>query len=146
MTLVRALIEDTDAADTPTRLLRAPAAVVAAAYIAGLLTGAVARPALTAPSAGVVFLLTAFVCGPFLLPTRWFRRQPSLLWGWMFAAAVMATTRAVTMAAWLYPRLPLDAWFVKAVVDLVVCALLWTAAIAVWRSSRPPLAQRLGSR
>ena len=123
-------------ADPATVVLRAPAAAIAAAYVVGLFYGVAARP-LSAPGwSAVLVLFTVLVCGPFLMPARWFRRQPSLLWGWMLAAALMATTRAVAMAVWLFSRLPLDAWLVKTVVDLVVCSLLWVAAVAVWRAGR----------
>lgn len=128
-------MSDTDAEATTT-ILRTPAAVIAAAYLVGLLFGELSRPASMFASPPVVYLATVFVCGAFLAPARWFRAQPALHWIWMFAAAGIATARAVAMALWLYSQQPDGAWFIKALGDLFVAGLLWVAAIAVWRSTR----------
>jgi drug/metabolite transporter (DMT)-like permease len=130
-------VADTDAEATST-LLRAPAAVIAAAYVLGLTLGELSRPISASASPLAVFAATALICAPFLMPSRWFRAHPAALWIWMAGAAALATARAVAMALWLYSPQPDPAWFVKALGDLFVAGLLWMAAVAVWRKGSLP--------
>lgn len=123
---------DADAAAAVT-LLRAPAAVIAGGFLVGLIAGEVTRPAASPPSSPVTYLITAFVCAPFLLPFSRPRARRALC-QWMFAAAAVATGRAVVLALWLYSRRPLDAWMLKTAFDMAVSGVLWVAAFAVWRT------------
>jgi len=111
-------------------LLRAPAAVIAGAYVVGLIVGESARPLSAEPLSIAFYAATALVLAPFVLPSRWFRRAPSVLHSWMIAGAVVASVRAAFMAGWLFPRLPLASWIVKLVLDLVLVAALWLAVIS----------------
>ena len=121
----------------PVALLRAPAAVAVGAFVVGLATGAVVQPFATGQTASLLtYLLTMAVCAPFLFPTAWFRRHPTL-WFWMAAAAGLATVRAVFMAGFLLPYQPLGAWLLKTAMDLLAVAILWLAAIAVNRAPVP---------
>lgn len=132
-----AVIErDRDAIATTT-LLRAPAAVIAGAYAVGLVVGESARPLSADPLAIGFYVCAALVLLPFVLPARWFDRVPALLNAWLVAAAIIATARAAFMAGWLFPRLPLTSWLTKLLLDLVLVAALWLAAIANRQSQSP---------
>jgi hypothetical protein len=117
----------------PVSLLRAPAAVVAGAFIVGVAAGAVAAPFTSAPPSALTYLLTIAVCVPFLLPTAWYRGYRRL-WLWMAAAAAFATMRAVFMAGFLLPHQPLGAWLLKTSMDLLAVTVLWVAAFATKRA------------
>jgi hypothetical protein len=117
-------------------LLRAPAAVIAGAYVVGLIVGESARPLSAEPLPVAFYAATAIVLLPFVLPTRWFRAAPGILAAWMIASAIVATARAAFMAGWLFPRLPLASWVTKLTFDLVVVAALWIAAVATRRRDR----------
>lgn len=119
-----------------TTLLRAPAAAIAGAYVVGLIVGQSARPLSADPLSIGFYVATAIVLLPFLLPTRWFNRAPSVLRGWMIGAAIVATARAVFMAGWLFARLPVAAWVPKVLFDLVILAALWLAALGPVRFAR----------
>jgi hypothetical protein len=121
----------------PVALLRAPAAVAAGAFVVGVATGAIVGPFVTTSSSSpVTYLMTLAVCGPFLLPTAWYRRHRAL-WYWMATAATFATVRAVFMAGFLLPHQPLLAWLLKTTMDLLAATILWIAAIAVHRAPLP---------
>ena len=127
----------------PVALLRAPAAVGAGAFVAGVAAGAITAPFLpdsgaTSPSTGT-YLITLAICLPFLLPTAWYRRHRAL-WMWMAAAAVLATGRAVFMAGFLLPYQAIGSWLLKTAMDLFAVAILWVAAVAVRRSAVLPSA------
>jgi len=116
----------------PVSLLRAPASIVAGAFVVGVAAGAVTAPFTSAPTPGLTYLLTLAVCVPFLLPTVWYRRYRSL-WLWMAVAAALATMRAVFMAGFLLPHQSIGAWVLKTAMDLLAVAVLWIAAYAVKR-------------
>jgi hypothetical protein len=111
-------------------LLRAPAAVIAGAYVVGLIIGESAKPLSAAPLSLAFYAGMALVLAPFVLPVRWFRRSPRILGAWMLAAAIVVTARAAFMAGWLFPRLPLTSWLTKLSLDLVLAAAMWIAALA----------------
>jgi hypothetical protein len=126
----------------PISLLRAPAAVAAAAFLVGVAVGATAGPLAPGgpgsnaqPSRAMTLAITLAVCAPFVLPTTWYRRH-RLLWIWMASAAAFATIRAVFMAGFLLPYQPLGVWMLKVSMDFLAAAVLWTAAIAVHRDTR----------
>jgi hypothetical protein len=119
-----------DAQGEVARLLRGVAAVIAGAYVVGLVIGESARPLSADPLSMAFCACVALVLLPFMLPSRWFRGAPSLLHAWMIAGAIVASARAAFMAGWLFPRLPLSSWLTKLILDLVLVAALWAAAIA----------------
>jgi len=123
-----------DRVDTA-RLLRAPAAVIAGAYVLGLILGESAKPLSADPLSFAFWTATALVLGPFVLPVHWFRRAPGVLSGWMLAAAIVVTARAAFMAGWLFPRLPVTSWLTKLTLDLVVAAALWAATLSARQAS-----------
>jgi hypothetical protein len=121
----------------PIALVRAPAAVAAAAFVVGVTTGGIVGPfTASGPASPVTYLLTLAICAPFLLPTAWYRRHRAL-WFWMAAAAALATVRAVFMAGFLLPYQPVGPWLLKISMDLLAAAVLWIAAIAVYRAPIP---------
>ena len=132
---VRVDPRDSDAIG-PTTLLRAPAAVIAGAYVVGLVIGESARPLSADPLSIGFYLCAGLVLLPFLLPGRWFERAPAVLNAWLMAGAIVATVRAAFMAGWLFPRLPLTSWLTKVLLDLVLVAVLWLAAIATRRAAQ----------
>jgi hypothetical protein len=121
--------EEGDGAATA-KVLRAVAAVIAGAYVVGLAVGETARPLSAEPLSLAFYAATALVLLPFVLPRRWFRAIPAVLNAWMIAGATVAGVRAAFMAGWLFPRLPLSSWLTKLLLDLVLVAALWAAAIA----------------
>ena len=121
--------------DDVLRILRAVATVIAGAYVVGLVLGESARPLSAEPLSLAFWAATALVLLPFMLPIRWFARCPALLHAWMIAGAIVASVRAAFMAGWLFPRLPLASWMTKLLLDLVLVAALWAAALAT--PSRP---------
>ena len=112
-------------------LMRAPAALAAAAFLLGLVTGQFARLTNAPAPSTLALFIALLVCAPFLLPTPWYRHRA--LWIWMAAAAAFASVRAVALAGWLLPHQPWDAWIVKTIIDLVVAAMLWLAVAAAAR-------------
>jgi hypothetical protein len=121
-------------------LLRAPAAVMAGAYVVGLMLGESAKPLSAEPLSLAFYAATALVLAPFLLPSRWFRRWPRFLGAWMLAAAIIVTARAAFMAGWLFPRLPVTGWLTKLTLDLVVAGALWVATLSArgkWSIDNP---------
>jgi hypothetical protein len=119
---------------------RAPAAVIAGAYVVGLVVGESAKPLSADPLSFAFWVATALVLAPFALPLRWFGRSPRLLGAWMLAAAIVVTARAAFMAGWLFPRLPMANWLMKLTLDLVLVGALWVATVAVRRT--PDLGRR----
>jgi hypothetical protein len=113
---------------------RAPAAVIAGAYVVGLILGESAKPLSAEPLSIAFWIATAIVLLPFTLPTRWFRRSPRILSAWMIASAVVVTARTAFMAGWLFPRIELSGWLTKLTLDLVLTAALWVAALNMRRS------------
>jgi hypothetical protein len=131
-----AVIERDPEAIVTTRLLRAPAAIIAGAYVLGLVVGESARPLSVDPLSIGFYACTALVLLPFVLPARWFDRAPALLNAWLVAGAAIATARAAFMAGWLFPRLPVTSWLTKLLFDLALVAALWVAAIATRRAGQ----------
>ena len=121
--------------DDLARILRGLATVIAGAYVVGLVIGESARPLSAEPLSVAFYAATALVLLPFMLPMAWFSRYPAFLHAWMIAGAIVASVRAAFMAGWLFPRLPLASWMTKLLLDLVLVAALWAAALA--RPSRP---------
>ena len=121
--------------DDLARILRGLATVIAGAYVVGLVIGESARPLSAEPLSLAFYAATALVLLPFMLPMAWFSRYPAFLHAWMIAGAIVASVRAAFMAGWLFPRLPLASWMTKLLLDLVLVAALWAAALA--RPSRP---------
>jgi hypothetical protein len=113
--------------------LRAPAAVMAGAYLVGLVIGESATPLSADPLSVSFYAATALVLAPFMVPVRWFRRSPRVLTAWMLAAAVIVTARAAFMAGWLFPRLPVTSWLTKLTLDLVLAAAFWVATLSARR-------------
>jgi hypothetical protein len=125
------LIDAFEREPIPVALLRAPAAVGAGAFVAGVATGAIVGPFASLPPASpLTYIVTAIVCAPFLFPTNWYRRH-RVLWYWIAAAAAVATIRAVFMAGFLLPYQPPGAWLLKTMMDLLAAAILWIAALAL---------------
>jgi len=130
---------DTEAATT-TALLRAPAAIVSAAFLAGLVAGEVASPRHTLPPPArdlLRFALVAFVMIPFLLPSRWYQPGRRVMRMWIVAAALMASARAVYMSVGLYSHRPWDEWLMLTVLHFAEIGTLWLAVFAVRRSPMP---------
>ena len=117
-------------------LLRAPAAAIAGAYVVGLVVGESARPLSADPLSMGFYVAAAIVLLPFMLPSRLFNRAPAVLRGWMTAAAIVATARAVFMAGWLFARLPAASWLPKFAFDFVIVAALWLAVLGPVRFTR----------
>ena len=113
---------------------RAPAAVIAGAYVVGLVIGESAKPLSAEPLSIAFWAATAIVLLPFVLPTRWFRRIPRVLSAWMIGSAVVVTVRTAFMAGWLFPRIGFTGWLTKLTLDLVLTAALWVAALNMRRS------------
>lgn len=128
-----------DAESEVARLVRAAAAVIAGAYVVGVVIGESARPLSAEPLSLAFYAAMALVLLPFVVPRRWFSGAPTVLNAWMIAGAVVASARAAFMAGWLFPRLPVTSWLTKLFLDLVLVAALWAAAMA---SRRPALATR----
>lgn len=112
------------------RILRAVAAVIAGAYVVGLVIGESARPLSAEPLSLAFYAATALVLLPFIVPMGWFSRYPAFLHAWMIAGAIVASVRAAFMAGWLFPRLPLASWLTKLLLDVVLVTALWAAALA----------------
>ena len=121
-----------DSEPLPVSLLRAPAAVVAGAFVVGVAVGAMTAPFTSSRTPVLTYLLTLAICLPFILPTTWYRRQRAL-WLWMAAAAATATMRAVFMAGFLLPYQSPGAWLLKTSMDLLAVAVLWLAIFAIRR-------------
>ncbi len=137
MTAVK--METWDGSTTPeeaaatTTLLRAPAAIVASFF----LVGAVAAQAVwsngtleAAIWSALRCLAVAFVCVPFLLPSRRYRSGRRVMRAWIVAAAVAASIRSVYLCVSLFP-LPAGAWLVAVGVQIATLAALWLAVYAV---------------
>ena len=110
---------------------RAPAAVIAGAYVVGLIIGESAKPLSAQPLSIAFWGATAIVLMPFLLPTRWFHRAPRVLSAWMMGSAIVVTVRTAFMAGWLFPRIGFSGWLTKLTLDLVLTAALWVATMSV---------------
>jgi hypothetical protein len=123
-----------DAAATTT-LLRAPAAIAAAAFLAGALTGeALSWWRGTPDPPAAVLLRTAVVCViclPFLVPTDCYRSRRREMVAWMSTAALVASARGAYLCASLYPDLALDAWLIAAGLQVAIATALWLAVFAV---------------
>jgi hypothetical protein len=116
-----------------TKLLRAPAAIVASFF----LVGAVAAQAVwsngtleAAVWSALRCLAVAFVCVPFLLPSRRYRSGHSVMRIWIVAAAVAASLRSVYLCVSLFP-LPTGAWLTAVGVQVATLGALWLAVFAV---------------
>jgi hypothetical protein len=132
---------DSDAATT-VALLRAPAAIVSAAFLAGLVAGEVASPRHTLPPPArdlLRFAVIAFVMIPFLLPSRWYQPGRSVMRMWIVAAALTASVRAVYMSVGLYSNRPASDWLMVTALHLAQVGTLWLAVFAVRRRPMPEL-------
>jgi hypothetical protein len=125
-----------DAAATVT-LLRAPAAIAAAFLLGGAVAGQVIWSTAT-PEATAFALLrclaVAFVCVPFLLPSRRYRPGRTAMRIWIVAAAIAATLRSIHLCVSLFP-LPTREWLTAVGVQVAVLGALWLAVVAVRRRS-----------
>jgi hypothetical protein len=128
-----------DAAATTT-LLRAPAAIVAAAFLVGLMAGeaAVWDPTFRAAVPTVLQgLAIGLVCLPFLLPSRWYRSGRSGMRAWMWAAVLAASIRTVYVCGSLYPLQPVQTWLSVTSLHAAQLGTLWLAVLAVrWSVGR----------
>ena len=134
MTESRRVVLDPDAATT-VAVLRAPAAIVSAAFLAGLVAAAAGpgpiRPPTGRDAAG--YAVVALVMMPFLLPSRWYRAGRTIMRTWIVVAAVIASVRAVYIGVALYARRPaLESLMVMALY-LAEVGTLWLAVFAVQR-------------
>jgi hypothetical protein len=122
-----------DAAATTT-LLRAPAAIAAAAFLVGV-CGATVSWVRRAPDtwAGAVLWIVSvcLVCLPFLLPTEWYRWRRRGMRLWVTAAALAASIRGIHLCVSLYPVQPLGAWLTVAGLEVAIGATLWLAVFAL---------------
>jgi hypothetical protein len=120
-------------------LLRAPAALGAAAFLVGAVAGEAVmwtgRSPGARPAAAVSLVAVAFVCVPFLLPSDWYGRRRRAMQVWMIAAAAAASLRGVYLAAVLYSTQSATDRIVTAAVELAIAGILWAAVAAVrWRA------------
>ncbi len=125
-----------DAAATTT-LLRAPAAVAAAAFLVGVMAGeAVSSNGTLETAAAAVLrcLAVSLVCVPFLLPSRRYRTGQTAMRAWIIAAALVASIRAIHLCASLYP-LPFGTWVMAAGLQVALVGTLWLAVVALRRPS-----------
>jgi hypothetical protein len=123
-----------DAAATTT-LLRAPAAIVAAFFLAGAILGQAVWSIGTleaAGSAAVRCLAVGLVCAPFLLSSRRYRAGQTGMRAWLVAAALVASVRTIYLCVSLYP-LPFGTWLMASALQVALLATLWLAVFAVRR-------------
>ena len=121
-----------DAAATTT-LLRAPAAIAAWFFLIGAVAAQVVWSTGTleaAAAAAVRCLAVGFVCVPFLLSSRRYRR-PAMR-AWIVVAAIAATVRSVYLCVSLFP-LPLGEWLVAVGVQAAVAGAFWLAVYSLLR-------------
>ena len=126
-----------DAAATVT-LLRAPAAIAAACFLAGAIAAQVMWFNGTLEGAGFAVLrclAVALVCAPFLLPSRRYRSGQPAMRVWLVAAAAAASLRTVYLCVSLFP-LPLVSWLLGSALQLALLSTLWLAVYVL----RPPRA------
>ena len=139
MTPSPSIAPDSDVATTTT-LLRAPAAVVLAAFFVGLMAGVAALPEHASETYGPDawwYVALALVALPFFLPSEWYRAGRRLMRAWIFGAAVIASARVLFMCVWLYSRRPAEQWLAMIALYLAVLGTLWLAVFAVHRSPVP---------
>jgi lysylphosphatidylglycerol synthetase-like protein (DUF2156 family) len=139
MTESRRVVHDPDAATT-VALLRAPAAVVSAAFLAGLVAAEAAVRGRGLQSRGwdvLAYAIVVLVMSPFLLPSRWYWRGATLMRLWITGAAAAASCRAVYMSAALYSHRPAPEWLMLTGLYLVEAGTLWLAVFAVHRGPVP---------
>ena len=139
MTEGRSVVQDPDAATT-VALLRAPAAVVAAAFLAGLVAAEAAVRGRGLYSRGwdaLGYVSVVLVMIPFLLPSRWYRRGATMMRLWITGAAATASCRAVYMSAALYSHRTAPEWLMLTGLYLVEAGTLWLAVFAVYRGPVP---------
>lgn len=121
-----------DAAATTT-LLRAPAAIVAAFFLGGVIVGQVVWSNGTLEAAGASALrclAVGLVCVPFLLSSRRYRPGRTAMRAWIVAAALAASVRSIYLCVSLYP-LPLRNWLTAAGLQVALLGTLWLAVYAV---------------
>jgi hypothetical protein len=125
-----------DAAATTT-LLRAPAAIVAAAFLGGVVAGEAAWSNGTLESAGAAALrclAVSLVCVPFLLSSKRYRAGRTAMRAWIVVAALVASIRTIYLCVSLYP-LPLGTWLMAAGLQIALVGTLWLAVVALRRPS-----------
>jgi hypothetical protein len=134
----RPVVTDTDA-ETTTKLMRTPAVIVTAAFLLGLVIGEAARlrQEPEATLAPLWYLAVLLVTVPFFLPSRWYHPDRTMMRGWISAAALIASIRAVFVCMSLFPRRQFGDWLMVTVLDIAVLATLWLAVFAVHRSLMP---------
>ena len=138
MTESRRVVEDSDAATT-VAFLRAPAAIVSAAFLAGVMAAEAAVPGrILQPRNWDIlgYAVVAFVMIPFLLPSRWYRPGRTLMRMWIVAAALIASVRAVYMCVALSPPHPAE-WLMVTALHLAEVGTFWLAVFAVYRGPVP---------
>ena len=125
-----------DAAATTT-LLRAPAAIVAAAFLGGVVAGEAAWSNGTLEAAGAAALrclAVSLVCVPFLLSSKRYRAGRTAMRAWIVAAALVASIRTIYLCVSLYP-LPFGTWVMAAGLQVALVGTLWLAVVALRRPS-----------
>jgi hypothetical protein len=139
MTMTERLVVTDSDAETTTKLMRTPSAIVTAAFLAGLVLGEAARLQ-RQPEAALApgwYLAVLLVTVPFFLPSRWYRRGRTMMRGWICAAAFFASIRTIYVVMSLYSRRPLGDWLIVTALDIAVLATLWLAVFALCRSPIP---------
>ncbi|HEX9368353.1 MAG TPA: hypothetical protein VF921_17110 [Vicinamibacterales bacterium] len=120
-----------------TTLLRAPAAVVAAAFLVGVIAGAAVssyRAGGPAIADALPCLAAGFVCVPFLVPSECYRPARTGMRAWLPAAAFIASIRTAWLCVSLYPARPsLGNWLMAAGLQVALAGTLWLAVFAVLR-------------
>jgi hypothetical protein len=128
------VLQDPDAATT-VAFLRAPAAIVSAAFLAGVMAAEAAVPGrILQPRNWDVlgYAVVAFVMIPFLLPSRWYRPGRTLMRMWIVAAAAVASLRAVYLCVALDSPRPAQ-WLMVTALHLAEVGTFWLAVFAVYR-------------
>ena len=121
-----------DAAATTT-LLRAPAAIAAAAFLGGAIIGQAvwSNGTLEGMSAAALrCLAVSLVCVPFLLSTSRYRSGNTAMRTWIVAAACVASARSAYLCVSLYP-LPVRDWLIAVGLQVALLGALWLAVFAV---------------
>jgi hypothetical protein len=125
-----------DAAATIT-LLRAPAAIAAAFFLAGAIVAQAVwwnGTLEAAVLAGLRCLAVAVVCVPFLLGSRRYRPGQTAMRMWLVSAAVLASLRTVYLCMSLFP-LPLVNWLLGSGLQIALLGTLWLAVYVLCPST-----------
>jgi hypothetical protein len=128
-----------EAAATAT-LLRAPAAIGAAAFLLGAVAGEAVswgrRAADLQGPAALRLIAVVLVCVPFLLAADRYRRRS--MQAWMIAAAIVATLRGAYLCVSLYPLESPGVRLTTLAVEGAIAGMVWLAVFAVTRPIPDP--------